>query len=319
MKIITNQERELILDLTGEGIIRLPAGVLEKDILITEVLQYLSLTNNFDIELIFCGGTSLSKAYGIIDRMSEDLDFKSILPSGLSRSSRRKLLEKFREKLTFDIESLGFEVPKEQIVVRDEGNSLLMNLIYQSCFDSVVSLRPEVKLEIHVRSPALATQKCSITSIVNETLRVQEKPFTIKCLDPAETLAEKILSFLRKNSCAMANPMSYVLDDQLIRHIYDVSLIYRKNPNILDTLPLGIFKQIVTADVVQYGDQHKAFVENPRKELINALDTFSHSTTAKDLYEKFVNSLVYGADPISFDEARLIFIGLAKQLINREL
>jgi predicted nucleotidyltransferase component of viral defense system len=117
MKTITNQERELILDLTGEGIIRLPAGVLEKDILITEVLQYLSLTNNFDIELIFCGGTSLSKAYGIIDRMSEDLDFKSILPSGLSRSSRRKLLEKFREKLTFDIESLGFEVPKEQIVV----------------------------------------------------------------------------------------------------------------------------------------------------------------------------------------------------------
>ena len=39
---------------------------------------------------VFCGGTSLSKGYGLIQRFSEDLDFKLLLPeAGIERAVRR--------------------------------------------------------------------------------------------------------------------------------------------------------------------------------------------------------------------------------------
>lgn len=318
MKTILKRERELIIDLTGEGAINLPAGVLEKDIHITEALRYLAKPNDLGIDLIFCGGTSLSKAHGIIDRMSEDLDFKSTLPKDLSRTGSRKLLSHFRERLVSDFREIGFDVPKDQMVVGDEGRALVINLLYQSEFDAVASLRPEVKLEIHVRSPLLKVEEHSIATIVDETLGNRKEQFTINCISPVETLAEKILSFLKRNSYALVYPDDESWDDQLIRHIYDVLLIYRQQPNLLDVLPLGMFKQMAIADGVQYGDKYIAFVEDPRRELLKALDDFSASETAIDLYQKFVSALVYGAQPVDFEEARLVFIGLAKELIRRD-
>ncbi len=318
MKTITSRERELIVDLVGEGKVSLPAGALEKDIHITEALRYLAQPNRLGIDLIFCGGTSLSKAHGIIDRMSEDLDFKSILPSELSRTTARNLLERYREKLISDFRGMGFEVPKGQMVVRDEGRSLVMNLLYQSQFDAVASLRPEIKVEIHVRTPLLEVQDHSIATIVDRELEQSAEQFTINCLSAAETLAEKILSFLRNNAYALANPNDDSLDDQLIRHVYDVLLIYRKQPHLLDELPKGIFKQMAIADGEQYGRQHIAFLENPQKELLNALDAFGGSESAESLYQQFVNALVYGAEPVDFEEARLVFIDLANQLISRD-
>lgn len=318
MKTITNRERELIVDLTGEGAVGLPAGVLEKDIHITEALRYLAQPNDLGIELVFCGGTSLSKAHDIIDRMSEDLDFKSILPVELSRSTSRKLLGQFRERLVNDFRAMGFDVPQNEIVVGDEGRSLVMNLHYQSTFDAVASLRPEIKLEIHARAPLLKIEGRQIATIVDEVLGISKEQFVINCLSPTETLAEKILSYLRKNSYALANPDADKLDDQLIRHVYDVLLIYRKQPNFLDDLPKGIFKQMAIADGLQYGDQHKAFIENPKNELLKALDAFDGSESSERLYQQFVSALVYGASPENFEGASLVFIDLARKLIDRD-
>ncbi len=45
--------------------------IVEKDYYVTMILQLLA---NEDINIIFKGGTSLSKAYNVIDRFSEDID-----------------------------------------------------------------------------------------------------------------------------------------------------------------------------------------------------------------------------------------------------
>lgn len=84
MRTITAREYELIASAIGEGLTALPAGVIEKDLLITAVLQIVSTLESDGIQLIFCGGTCLSKAHGLIERMSEDIDFKLILPDGLN-------------------------------------------------------------------------------------------------------------------------------------------------------------------------------------------------------------------------------------------
>jgi predicted nucleotidyltransferase component of viral defense system len=51
---------------------------------------------------VFSGGTSLSKAYGLIQRFSEDLDFKfGMPPGGLTRGQRRT----FRNRIVAAVRS----------------------------------------------------------------------------------------------------------------------------------------------------------------------------------------------------------------------
>jgi len=63
------------LDVLGVAADRLgrPAHLLEKDVWVVWALQVLFESPVGD-HLVFKGGTSLSKAYGVIDRFSEDVD-----------------------------------------------------------------------------------------------------------------------------------------------------------------------------------------------------------------------------------------------------
>src|SRR6476660_2302401 len=94
MKTISAAQQQALEDLSAEGRLRqLPVQTAEKDIHVTDVLGKLSeleFRHSFfrgaahelvedGIRLIFAGGTSLSKAHGLINRMSEDIDLKVIL------------------------------------------------------------------------------------------------------------------------------------------------------------------------------------------------------------------------------------------------
>ena len=52
----------------------LPHAIIEKDFWVCYLLDYLFNRSSFRNSLIFKGGTSLSKAYGLIERFSEDID-----------------------------------------------------------------------------------------------------------------------------------------------------------------------------------------------------------------------------------------------------
>ena len=69
---LSHNEKQDVLSATAAKL-RLPAFVVEKD---WWVVQTLRLITQMDIadQIVFKGGTSLSKAWGLIDRMSEDID-----------------------------------------------------------------------------------------------------------------------------------------------------------------------------------------------------------------------------------------------------
>src|SRR5690554_6477056 len=52
----------------------LPAHVLEKDFWVTYLLHILFQELDLPVRMMFKGGTSLSKCYGVIERFSEDID-----------------------------------------------------------------------------------------------------------------------------------------------------------------------------------------------------------------------------------------------------
>ena len=57
----------------------LPPFAIEKDAWVTLVLRML-FNSELNDNIVFKGGTSLSKVYGLINRFSEDLDFTSVNP-----------------------------------------------------------------------------------------------------------------------------------------------------------------------------------------------------------------------------------------------
>jgi predicted nucleotidyltransferase component of viral defense system len=67
-------------------ILGLSADFIRKDYFVTKAIRLLSEISNDYFALIFQGGTSLSKGYGVINRLSEDVDFRVI-----SKSSSLKL------------------------------------------------------------------------------------------------------------------------------------------------------------------------------------------------------------------------------------
>ena len=73
MKRLHDSQIELIDAWVAQSAIReITPALLEKDIHITDALVALMKIERPHLALVFCGGTSLSKAYGLIERMSED-------------------------------------------------------------------------------------------------------------------------------------------------------------------------------------------------------------------------------------------------------
>lgn len=57
---------------------RADPSFFEKDWYTTQVLNALAKIRDPNFQLVFAGGTSLSKAYKLIQRFSEDIDFRVI-------------------------------------------------------------------------------------------------------------------------------------------------------------------------------------------------------------------------------------------------
>lgn len=112
MRTITAEQRRTLEDLSAQGLLGgLPYQTAEKDIHVTDVLHQLSGIDvshahfqatgrgsaeqvDDGIHLVFAGGTCLSKAHRLIDRMSEDIDIKVILAPRPIRSRRISATER---------------------------------------------------------------------------------------------------------------------------------------------------------------------------------------------------------------------------------
>ncbi len=317
MKTITAREHELIIGAVGEGLTSLPEGVIEKDLFITEVLQAVAIDEDDDFRLIFCGGTCLSKAHGLIERMSEDLDFKVIAPCGLSRSARSRSLSQFKRRLVDRFVHAGFYVPAEEIIARDENGYIAMSLRYESRFAPVASLRPSIKIELNARSCLLPVVCLPVRSILEVLMAAPRSavPCQVNCVSVDETLAEKVLSFLRRTAEARAGRNRADYDDRLVRHLYDVTAIVQSRSGLSSDLIPQHFVDMVNDDAERYRYQYPEFADDPVAQMRAALDALRDDETVFERdYIQFVDELVFG-DAVSFAKAREVFIDQAERLL----
>jgi hypothetical protein len=143
-----------------------PAAILEKDVWVCWALGAL-----FSLEtpkMVFKGGTSLSKVYGVIKRFSEDLDITidhlasgdditDPLAVGVSNTKRRDFSERMksftvqtvREIILPHLEHAALQLPVTSVRVSESGEEIFID--FESIFSEVYVL-PRIKLEFGSRN-----------------------------------------------------------------------------------------------------------------------------------------------------------------------
>lgn len=174
----------------------IPAVQVEKDFWITEVLRGVAAFGaEIGVTAVFKGGTSLSKAFGLIRRFSEDVDIVVVLPNPGGSSAHRHLVA-FVEAAqsttglvaTIDTESATRGV-KRTAVFRYPTDA------------EIGALSAGVRLELGTRGGAIPMKRCSVTSLlcqyqshIRSDLETLIGPaFDVHVQAPVRTLVEKLM------------------------------------------------------------------------------------------------------------------------------
>jgi hypothetical protein len=345
MRAITDEQKQALEDLSAEGLLKnLPVQTAEKDIHITELLLGLSklkVEHDFfgdldkrkedrrhdtGIQLVFAGGTCLSKAHGLIERMSEDIDIKVVLqppatPLSKGRGDRARL-KVLHEHVRQMLDRLGFP-----LLAHDDGSSnphvdnqhryYLVGAGYRSAYDTLPSLRPELKLEIIERSPVLPVERRQF-GYLHEALAgiVPTATLSIDCISVAETAAEKVLSLLRR--CAYkwdGHQKSGDMDPALVRHVYDVARIAALRPDVLGQAR-AVFAQLMNRDCDEFRGQNPEFDQDPKGVLVRTLAAARDNGELQQRFTAHLLPLVYGIDRPAFDASFLVFEQVANDFLS---
>lgn len=317
MRTITESQSNLIDAVIAEKYVGgLTTAILEKDIHVTEVLHALSVIEHRHVSLVFCGGTSLSKAHGLIERMSEDVDLKVVLVEnhGLSRTGIRHKLSELKECVKATMVKLGFVEDPTGSLVRNEYRYVATSWLYESRYETDISLRPHLSLEFTLRTPQFPTASKSIAYLVDKLAGQNGASQQSQCIAVEETLAEKVLSFLRRHAEHRSGNMRLDWDTALVRHIYDTYCIVQADPTMVDKAKAN-FAALVGGDVEEF-NRHEEFVRNPKQCLLGALANAETEAQTISEYQTRLMPLVYGNIKPDFNEAFRVFKTCSQILLD---
>ena len=218
-----HEEKDTFRDLvtaTAE-ILGIEATIVEKDYYVTAVLK--ELTSRIP-DMVFKGGTSLSKCYRVIERFSEDIDISYTMESGKPGESRRRKLKK---AVNESIEAIGLNVSNiEDIRSRRDYNC------YRAPFKSLCSvfspIDSELIVETYVGLLPYPSKKEFVHNYIHDFLcKVDQEDIAIKYdLKPFEITTQSIDRTFIDKVFAICD---YYMDnkvDKHSRHLYDINKIY---------------------------------------------------------------------------------------------
>lgn len=259
--------------------LRIEPGIIEKDYFVTMFLKKLAAKQP---NIVFKGGTSLSKCHRLIHRFSEDIDLNLQGDTKPPESVRRKLRDSIYSAI--DELELSLENP-DDIRSRRDFNKYIIK--YPSAFGAV-QLKPNLVVETAIFFRAYPTQKMQATSFVYDYLsangfdEVIEKydlqPFELNVQTADRTLIDKLF--------ALGDYYLNGTTTEHSRHIYDIHKL------------LG---------VVEINDDLKKLMvavreeRKPNKTCHSAQDSVDMNT----LLQEIVDKGVYKADYKDITEALL--------------
>jgi predicted nucleotidyltransferase component of viral defense system len=282
-------------------------ALVEKDWFVVRALAALAAADTGALKLVFGGGTALGRAYGLLQRMSEDIDLKIVSETTPSRA----VLSAMRRNITEALLGAGFafdpDNPAHRISAR-KGRYTKYALPYEPIAPGKGVLRPEIKIELTVFPMLRPPVERPVISFIAEGLgRAAELP-AIACTAIVESAAEKFVALTRRAGMQFAGLEER--DPTLVRHIHDLHVI-REHYDVADAAAL--VRQIMVEDAKTYGAAFPAYRDDPLAETLRAVDSIAADAAFASGYATFQRDMVYGDKP-AFATALATLTGLAGHL-----
>ncbi|MDD9900916.1 MAG: nucleotidyl transferase AbiEii/AbiGii toxin family protein [Alphaproteobacteria bacterium] len=223
-------------------------NIIEKDFWVVWLLELL-FSGPYTDQLTFKGGTSLSKAYKVIDRFSEDVDLtidrglidlnpeKSLEAPDLGRAQRTKRSKAFdssvtefiRDEFTPWLETAieekltGGEGGTAPALLFDESDPLNLSFVYPRNPDTPedIYIQPFVRLELGARGDRSPQTQKTVKSYIEESFPDvfgSKNPVSLNVLGIERTFWEKA-TILHSVCC---RPEDKPPRERFSRHYYDV-------------------------------------------------------------------------------------------------
>lgn len=209
---------ELIAGTANE--LAIPTNIIEKDYYVTIALK--ALSEKID-DMVFKGGTSLTKCYQLLDRFSEDIDISYTAESGIPGEARKKHLKR---AVVDTMEELNLP-----IINIDETRSRRQYNCYRAEYTSIYGLitilKPELVVETYVALLPFPTTKRLVDNYIYRFLRKIDRldiaeaynlmPFEITTQTIERTLVDKVF--------AICDYYMQGKTERHSRHLYDIHKI----------------------------------------------------------------------------------------------
>ena len=236
---------------------------------------------------VFSGGTSLSKGYGLIQSFSEDLDFKVLLPEvDIGRAERRTYRTAVIEPIRADDR---WTLQDDDVTVANESRFFCCHVGYPTTAVIAPVLRPRLKLEVTLASPAFPTEERQLRSFVAQAMGQDAEVPRIGCVALAETAADKLSALTWR----ILDPETRQ-DRTLIRHVHDLAALephVREHPGFPELL-----RRLLDADATRGEAEPNVAALSPARRLTGALDILVTDQEHATNYEDFVGAMCYGGD-----------------------
>ena len=229
-----------------------PAYVIEKDLWVTYMLDILFNKLKHNHQIMFKGGTSLSKCYGLIDRFSEDIDLSLNMadfgfagdntPHNIakmqSKTAAKKAVESLKlageifvenKLLPMLIDTVREDIANDDTwdLTIDKNNKENLLFHYPKSLDEAEYgnkyVKPVVLIETGTKSEHIPIELVSINSLLEDAISSIKSTCTVKVLSPKRTFWEKITILHAENNINRIERVK----ERLSRHIYDIVMISR--------------------------------------------------------------------------------------------
>ena len=292
----------------------LPAQAVEKDAWVTLMLRMI-FTSDLANHLIFKGGTSLSKAFNLIQRFSEDIDlgidrkylgFEEDLSKGQIRKLRSachtfvstdlaELLEK--QLVEYGVDENLFELIVENTQVSDQDPETI-KVNYQSLFDDVSYLPKRVLIEVSARSLIEPNQEVAIKSMIDKHYSetdFAEEEFIVNTTNPQKTFLEKLI-LLHEEFQKSSEKIRHL---RMSRHFYDIGQILNSEFGQAALKNTALFESIIAHRKVLTPMKTTNY-ETLTLQSLNIIPPDGFLKNYKSDYKEMQSSMIHG-ESLDFD------------------
>jgi predicted nucleotidyltransferase component of viral defense system len=301
---ILNQASEL----TG-----LPSIAIEKDWWVTLALNA-SFSLPYSKNIVFKGGTSLSKGWNLIERFSEDIDlaidrkffgFDGDISKTQIKNLRKQSCEFISTTFLDDLTKKLTEwkaIDECKLIAQPVNDSdkdpQVIEIHYNSVIDASEYLPQRVLIEVSSRSLMEPIEERKINSILSDNFSQQNfatVPFAIATVLPQRTFLEKVFLLHEEFS----QDVEKIRVDRLSRHIYDLEKLMDTEHGIEALKNIDLYNNIV-AHREKFNPLRGLDYANHIPSKISIIPPDGVIKDYERDYEAMTSFMIYG-EPLKFD------------------